>query len=60
MSVLLLIRALTPVRTERKIALVAGGLIIAYGATGTFVVAFQCALPRVWDIMGTRCLNRVC
>ena len=60
MSVLLLIRALTPVRNERTITLIAGGLVIAYGVTGTFVVAFQCALPRVWDTMGTMCLNRVC
>ncbi len=57
---LLLVRALTPVKAHRDVALILGGLVVAHGITGTFVAVFRCAVPEVWNLVDNRCLNWVC
>jgi hypothetical protein len=46
-------------RTQRRVVLAFGGFILAWSLSSLVVIAFQCQLPRPWEMMTLRCFNTV-
>jgi hypothetical protein len=46
-------------RTYRRLVLGFGAFISAWSVVSIIVVAFQCQLPRPWEMMTLRCFNTV-
>ena len=58
LSIISLIRLLSPAQWHRKFTLgLAVGTII-WIITGTFGFAFQCSLPKSWDFIHQQCMQR--
>src|SRR4051812_6123693 len=58
LSILFLIRSLSPVQLHVRVTLcfmVATGL---WGLTTITAILFQCHLPRVWNILDNKCIDR--
>jgi hypothetical protein len=47
-------------RIQRHIVLGLGLFVVTWSISSIIVVAFQCQLPRPWEIMTLRCFNTVC
>jgi len=56
-SVLAAVYALTPVAFHRKVIIATSIVVVAWGITAVFAVAFQCPLPQAWDVLDQRCTN---
>ena len=46
-------------RAERRITQIFGIFVIAWTLASLAAVAFQCSLPRPWEMMTLRCYNKV-
>jgi hypothetical protein len=60
LSIIALLKLITPDRTHHRMANTTA-ISIALGAGATeLAAAFQCDLPRPWEVTGNRCYERVC
>ncbi|KAF4627810.1 hypothetical protein G7Y89_g10344 [Cudoniella acicularis] len=57
LSVLFLIRQISPIRFHERLALAFGGLTIVWFLTSVLVLTFQCHLPQTWNILSNKCVN---
>lgn len=46
-------------RMHRRLVLGLGAFIVIWSAASLLAVAFQCQLPRPWELMTLRCFNTV-
>jgi hypothetical protein len=46
-------------RMLRRLVLGVGAFILTWSATSLLAIAFQCQLPRPWELMTLRCFNTV-
>jgi len=58
-SVLILLRQITPVRLHRRLALWVGVFLVVWGFASFISSAFQCRLPAAWKILGEHCIDQV-
>lgn len=59
LSSIILLQSLTPFNTDRRLAVLLGISIAAWGVTALIATAFQCHVPRTWDYINNECFNRV-
>ncbi|KAI4234235.1 MAG: hypothetical protein LQ349_003911 [Xanthoria aureola] len=57
-SVLQMLRTITPVKLHVRMVLGVGLFILLWSLASEFVAAFQCSMPRPWQVTGNRCLDR--
>lgn len=57
-AVLVLIWQITPVSQQRRLALGAGSLILAWTVASFFAAVFQCSPPNTWLLLGQQCFDR--
>ncbi|MCJ1402005.1 hypothetical protein MMC11_005224 [Xylographa trunciseda] len=58
LSVLTLISSLTPVQTQKRLAVYLGLFVIAWTIITEFTFAFQCHTPNPWQFIDNECSNR--
>jgi len=58
-SVLILLRQITPVRLHRRLALWVGVFLVVWGLASFVSSGFQCRLPAAWKILGEHCMDQV-
>ena len=58
-SILILLRHITPVTLHRRLAVAVGVFVGTWGVASFFASAFRCSLPAAWAILGRRCFNQV-
>lgn len=58
-SILVLLRRITPMASHRILILAVGAFIAAWTVASLFASAFQCTLPNAWRILHNRCFNQV-
>jgi hypothetical protein len=58
-SVLVLLRQITPARPHQIAALSTMVLIGIWSVASFFASAFQCGIPNPWEILGSRCFHQV-
>jgi len=58
-SVLLLVRTISPIKLHHNIAYGVGAFTTVWGVTSEFVAGFQCQLPQPWMLTGNKCINQV-
>lgn len=58
-SILLLIRNLTPVKTQKTAMLVIITFTALWAVASVFTLLFQCHPPHVWQFINNKCINRV-
>lgn len=58
-SVLVLLRALTPVRNHQILTYAVAGVLGLWAISGLFTVGFQCSTPQKWAIVTGECINQV-
>ena len=58
-SVLLLLRLITPVRLQIQFISALGATLLLWGLTALLAAAFQCQVPRVWGILSNGCFQMV-
>lgn len=56
-SVLVALRAITPVLGHRIMIYAASAITVAWGITSAFAVAFQCPSPQRWNVVGQTCID---
>ena len=59
LSIIMLLRLLTPDQRHQRIALGVGAFIAAWGVFSFFAAAFQCSAPDVWSSIDNTCDGRV-
>ncbi len=59
LSVLVLFYNVVVLRTHRLFILGFGSSIFAWSVASITAIAFQCELPRPWELMTLRCFNTV-
>ena len=59
MSVISLIWNITPVSSHRRSAQIVFAATLLWTTTALFGLAFQCHLPRPWDIANNVCIDRI-
>lgn len=59
LSILLLLRTISPVKSHRNTILVVECTIIFWAFTAELVAAFQCHPPNTWQFIGNTCIKRV-
>ena len=59
LSVLILLRTISPVKLHHNIILAMGILITVWAVVAEFVAAFQCHMSPPWRFIGNKCINRV-
>lgn len=59
LSLLAFLRNLTPKKSDRRIGLLIGLVVLVWYITAMFTTAFQCHLPRPWDYIDGRCFQLV-
>ncbi|KAL2273679.1 hypothetical protein FJTKL_04137 [Diaporthe vaccinii] len=57
-SVLVLLRALTPVRNHQLLTYAVAGVLGLWAISGLFTVGFQCSTPQKWAVVTGHCINR--
>ena len=58
-SLLILLRLITPVRLQGQFISALGAALLLWGLTALLAAAFQCQVPRVWEILGNQCFHVV-
>jgi hypothetical protein len=53
------IRNLTPIEKDRRLAVVVEAIIGVWAIVTIFGTAFQCSVPRTWDIWNGKCFSVV-
>jgi hypothetical protein len=53
------IRNLTPIAKDRQMAVVVEAIIGVWAIVTIFGTAFQCSVPRTWDIWNGKCFSVV-
>lgn len=59
LSLVVFIRNLTPIAKDKRLALIVEAVIGVWTVVAIFGTAFQCSLPRAWDIWHGKCFNIV-
>ena len=59
-SILISVRAITPVRRHRYAIDALSSLVAVWFISSEFALAFECDTPRPWDIVKSGCHNKVC
>ncbi|MCJ1365418.1 hypothetical protein MMC16_004539 [Acarospora aff. strigata] len=59
LSVLFLLRSITPVARHRNFALALGLTIAIWAVVSELVVAFRCQLPSPWNFLDNKCIDRI-
>ncbi|KAJ6445238.1 3-hydroxybenzoate 6-hydroxylase 1 [Purpureocillium lavendulum] len=57
LSLAVFIRNLTPIAKDKRVALLVEALIGIWAVIALFGSAFQCALPRTWDVWNGKCFS---
>lgn len=60
LSVLQLLRLVTPVKLHLRLVLGAGAFVILWSIASELASAFQCKTPNTWKVIGNQCFDRVC
>ena len=58
-SVLILLRQITPVISHRRLTLVTGAFVVIWSLASFLASSFSCQVPRAWEIVGPHCFNQV-
>lgn len=58
LSVLMLLRTISPIKRHRHIILGIGGTVTLWAVSAGLVTAFQCHLPNPWMAMGNVCIAK--
>ena len=58
-AVLLLIHRITPVNAHQLLISGAAVISLLWSLTGLFAAAFQCQVPRIWEILEGKCFGQV-
>jgi hypothetical protein len=56
---LIYLRGLSPVLLYWFLIQTIGLVIILWGITAELAIAFQCGLPKPWEVLSGQCFNRV-
>lgn len=59
LSVLFFVGNITPVRSDRKMLVGVGSVVIAWSTIGFIVSAAECGSPTPWNYFGGHCINRI-
>jgi hypothetical protein len=57
LSIVFLIRHISPVVLHERLALASGCLTVAWCFTSILVLLFQCHLPQPWNIITNKCID---
>ncbi|KAI4282999.1 MAG: hypothetical protein L6R35_005268 [Caloplaca aegaea] len=58
LSVLQLLRLVTPVKLHLRLVLGAGAFVILWSIASELASAFQCKTPNTWKVIGNQCFDR--
>ena len=58
-SMLTALHTLTPMLRQRYVIYATGVVMMAWGVTSIFAVAFQCPSPQRWNVVNETCINIV-
>ena len=59
LSVIWFLHTLTLQRVHNHLRRALGLLVIAWGVSGLFAIAFQCPVPDTWQVLSQRCFHQV-
>jgi hypothetical protein len=59
LSIILLLRAISPNQRHQRLSLALGTFILGWGLLSLIVALFQCAPPNLWQTMSGSCYDRV-
>ena len=59
LAVLVLIKAITPVKRDKRVVHILAAAISVWAIVALFATSFQCSLPETWNYVGGDCFNRV-
>lgn len=60
LSVIQMLRIITPVKLHVRIVLGTGAFIVAWSFASELAAAFQCEPPNPWKVIENQCFDRVC